>query len=1071
LLQAYPTGTGEYLRVLITAATDLQADLMIVPWEVLESTDTKQGLPLGERLSVLRVLLPDQTPCEPLLAGESLRVAILWANPFNDIPGLNEHLQELKTFFDDHPGELALIGPIELTGIVSARESLAEERPHLVYHIGHAVQERGQAVQMVIGPQGSPRHCGVEEFRLLLQQIGPPRLVLLNACATAVGLEQNPYLGAALNFAQQIEAVITMQTMVPARAAEQFAAQLFRDLSNQKGLAESVKRGRLAIQKGEGFCDQPGGSFTPFIPVVLQRTRQDNLFSIDTPAREVAYLLTLLRQRIERIDFYMERAHDKQVRDLLQNPWSAPRVTVITGPSGSGKSTSLRRQISALLTTDNYRAGRRWLYYETSTAPLSARSLEQHIHQLLVSFAGEFPITGGLRNQFVNRRHARPEDALAVFANWLHEEAQEGKNYCVCLDGLPSELASMLAERASRVLTDAGALIILAEAPKLAPKLPIRVLSTQWMNEGEVREALRHKGRPVDAQSVETIVRFSNGLPYFVTGYLRRGALPAGQPHDLAEDFVKALQPGLKENQVEALCFAAMCRTPIPRTILEKLYSRDALQELSTNLNLLGATQGDCYQIPEALREYFSILPTLDRLTLHQNALDEFYTTAEAADGAHHGMTVASVTRWYREALHHALSIAQLFGLEQRDRALEALDVARTIAELLHGRYLGEADEIGAGRAMWEDFRQTAYSLDCFDDRSSDARYAECLMRVSEYEEAEALLEAVADSSELDRILLMVLFLRSNLIKERGRSGELELRIELLNQALDVAKKLYETDDNKRWVKQQIASLEHSLGNALGYGRHARPEAALSHLESAQKLFEELGSPLQFRTVSEGIEIRRYNEELSEEARKKAIATLKQNLRSLITREMRYDAILHLYELGRLESEPASRAFWFQQAHARAANSYAPLTWHAAINWRISQVEGRLATFDEIAPHVEQYAADLSTWSNHAWSRRTRRKALHFLAEHYLISGQFEKAYSAARECFQVVQLIADRGEGQKDPDERHKVARLYGSTALRCGRLAEAREAARVLAADKGIDPANMGSMDAHELDSIFRS
>src|SRR5262249_15789811 len=160
------------------------------------------------------------------------------------------------------------------------------------------------------------------------------------------------------------------------------------------------------------------------------------------------------------------------------------------------------------------------------------------------------------------------------------------------------------------------------------------------------------------------------------------------------------------------------------------------------------------------------------------------------------------------------------------------------------------------------------------------------------------------------------------------------------------------------------ANLEHTLGNVLGYGEHAKPAEALQHVREAQRLFEELGDAQQFGEIAELIEIRRYNAErdngrFTEQERREAIETLQANYRRLITGAMRAEAIRHLYELGRLETDASKQAEWFEQAYRRAGDGYAPWGQHAAIRWRMAQIEAGLVAFDSVASELKGYAEKL----------------------------------------------------------------------------------------------------------------
>lgn len=174
MAEMYPAEQDDWLRVIVTASKNLQATMMAAPWEVLELAHINQAVPSYERVSVVRVLFTEIPPAQPTPAGETLRVAVTWANPRKDIPGLDEHLDDVRNLARDHPRELDIIGPIEFTSVESVLDQLADRHPHVCYHIGHAEQSAGQKVRLVIGSSAAPADCDVEIFRELLHRIGPP---------------------------------------------------------------------------------------------------------------------------------------------------------------------------------------------------------------------------------------------------------------------------------------------------------------------------------------------------------------------------------------------------------------------------------------------------------------------------------------------------------------------------------------------------------------------------------------------------------------------------------------------------------------------------------------------------------------------------------------------------------------------------------------------------------------------------------------------------------------------------------------------------------------------------------
>jgi tetratricopeptide (TPR) repeat protein len=1024
----YPTEPEDYLRVVMTCSDDLQAKFMTVPWELFELTGIKHTLPMFERLSLVRVLNVHAPPSEPTPAGDTIKIAVTWANPDDDIKGLDKHLENIRKLGTDYPRELSVLDAVEFTSMKSVRDAFFDQHPHVFYHIGHASQSSKRKVVLRIGPKGAPSEFDVEQFRSLLQVLGPPRLLLLNSCATTIGYSMNPYLGAALTCAAQIEAVITMQTMVPAASAMHFAIGLFRSLASGKGLADSMKRARLSIQRHETLAPVDGPSLTPFIPVLLQRTRLDSLFTVDISKREVRYLLALLKQQLERVEPYLERDQDPVIKQILISPTAGRRVTVVHGATGTGKSTSIRRIVFDLLTEDAFRAGHYTLYFEVQFQDLPSLDRDQRVVSLLVSLANLSPLTLGLKKQIAAARPRTAGEAIALLVTWLQEEHDYGREYSICLDNVPSDLVLEIAQPLSNILTDTGKFLLVTDDTDTKSPTSINLIAVQTMTNKEVEAALVRQQLSAEPESVNRILELSNGLPFLVAGYLRLPEYSLQKVDDLAEAFLRNVASALSEEEMEVLNFVSFCDISVPTPIVRKLAHGSTLAALEEKKKLLMRSEAGSYHVPTILRNALQQRFESKAVQTHQELFDRFNEAAEEKEDSKDEITFQLASRWLRESLRQGLSIMRRLGPEE---AWQAWEATRDVANKLHWRYLTEGDDVGTATAMWQEYREVTNSLGLYDDRSSDTRYAECLMRLGQYGEADSLLEAVASSNEVDSIQLDALFLRSNLIKERGRRDEFPLRIELLRAALDVAHELGPPDVESGWIKQQTASLEHTLGNALGYGQNAKPDEALQHLAVAQRVFEELGSPLQFRTAAEQIEIQRYNHLLSEEQRQAAIATLETNTRRLLGRAMRYDAIRHFYELGRLEIQPEKRARWYEQAFKLAGNSYQPMNWHAGIKWRICQLEANLVQLQDMAEDLERLLLKLNTWTSNAWSRRVRRDAWQFLARAYQEKGDPEKALSASSQAWQAVMDISKVGQGQNDMVERKRIGAFHGLLAL----------------------------------------
>jgi len=1046
----YAASTSDRLRLVITATDELQVDMMKTPWEIIESFNSTLALPYGERLSVVRVLQSDESD-PPTPAGDRLRIAVLWANPRQDIKDLNNHLAELTKIGSDYENEISLLEPVEFRDPAQVIAAVRGQYPQVVYHIGHAEQRAGQKVHLLIGAAGQPQEYDVEKFRALLQTIGPPRVLLLNSCAAMVGYELNPYLGAALSCAEQIDGVIAMQTVVPQRAAMQFAKAFLRSLANGNGMADSVKRGRIAIASGEEFRVNGPPTFKPYIPTLVQKTDQDRPLIVDLDGRELRLLLNKIRQYLVRVDPCLKRAHDEPLRKLLENPSADRRVSLVTGPSGSGKSTSVGQLILELLTEDRYRKGERCLYYEVpESVSLVSDQIERQINLLFLSFAKRFSDqTGSLVNQLKNALQNTPDSAIPLVASWLDEEEKLGKKYCICIDNVPATVATEIAQRASTII-NGGYLMLIGNQINVPASLPVNQLSIGLMTAEEISRAAEDAKLQTSTELIQVILQYSGGFPYFVAGWMHRAFSPQQDwdPEALARVFLESHESTLTDEKKVILSFAAFCNVPIPRAILAQDTEIENVEALVTE-RLLLAVGEDAYQVPEALREYLiSLAEDWQKSNIHEVAFNRFAIPADAGAESFEENRFQLVTEWYREAFRHALSVAELNREEEPDKTVEFLNYAQETAQTLHDRYLERWDQVAEATSLWEQYRAVAFSMERYDDRDSDIRYADCLIRIGHYDQAEEILEPIASGDEQDGTRLLALFHFSNLIKDRGRTNERSKRVELLRQALTLAAQLKDGDVDQEWLQDQTAALEHSLGNALSYGKDERIADAIHHLTRANHLFEKIGSRMQVRTISELIEVKRYKGLLSTAERQEAIKKLLALRQTLVTRDMRYDAILISYELGRLEDDPSASAAYYKWATEKAGNSYEPLNLHAAIHWRVNQVAAGEKTFREVALLLEEYVAQVVRWQERAWSRRIWRNTALYLAENYLKESNHEQALRWITNSWEAVEAVANSGAGRRDEEKRHQIGIRYGRLLLQANKVEEAREIAQKLSA-----------------------
>jgi hypothetical protein len=145
-------------------------------------------------------------------------------------------------------------------------------------------------------------------------------------------------------------------------------------------------------------------------------------------------------------------------------------------------------------------------------------------------------------------------------------------------------------------------------------------------------------------------------------------------------------------------------------------------------------------------------------------------------------------------------------------------------------------------------------------------------------------------------------------------------------------------------------------------------------------------------------------------------------------RSMREDAVRHLYQLGRLEKEPAEKAAWFRRASERAAGSFSPLDLHAELHWKLIELSMGKDTQAEALAIVEK----LRRWPEDSWTLRVRRNALRDLADHALAHGDEATGVEWLQEALSIARHFQENGESRRDADERVALERKGEAHGLR---------------------------------------
>jgi len=964
---------------LFVTATDPQP-LLATPWEVL--AETHGDLQLEGNVNVIRsVPVTGVRPNDDI--GASLRVLVTWADPSGNITTLPCHRKWIEALPKASDSAVA-VEMVELTDCAAVANAAKAFRPNVVYHVGHASQlTDDDDVVLRIGPRNQEKLLTAAKYVEFLNEIRPCILVL-NACSTITGRSLSPYIGIAQKCLEACESVVCMQAKVSIGAAKRFGERLLMELANGQPLSRSVQLGRLQMVAGQKIGQRAVPLFTKFIPVHLTRERGDPAFDVNIEQRDRLRSRKRLEEKIERVSPLLPRAIDGDVDELLVH---GRGVAIITGPAGSGKSTTIRGRIAALLATQS---SSRFLYISAKDF-LWTSAPEHRIRQLLDRLVQEYRwLTTSLAQMLGEQSVDASARALSDLATWLAEEARANRRDVIVFDDLPDEVAAELASRGARSI-DAGFVIAIARAPLVSPGVVARI-DLAFMTEAEVGSA-------------DVLVR-TGGMPYFVAAAMR------GEPLDGSR--LDARIEAASEEELHVLRLAGWSGIALPRQWLTTIGSAVAIDALVASHLLLESA--DRMATPEVVRDRVRAAFSGDQPALRKELfafLDRI--SHETAAGPLERMFAIAAKL---EAMQQALEVAQL----SQDEAW--LDRAADLAWELHEHYLREAGDALSAKAMWDQYREIAGQLGHELDPDVDTMYAEALAGVGSLTAADDLLDAVIDTGTADELQVRALLLRSNVLKRIGGHGVFDERVALLEEAVTIASTLVTKDAANEDLQLLLGNVEQSLGNALGYGAQARVPEAEQHLNRAARIFEQLGDLRAYRARGEIIEIRRYNDLLTEEARLDAIRVVREQLEQLVTRDMRRDAVLHLYELGRLENDPTARAQWFRRAWQRTDGDFSPLDLHAGLQWKLCELA---SGHDAVEEDVAQFAERLARWREDSWSLRLRRDALATLAERAASRGEGELAATRRAEALRIARHFQETGESRRDREAREALEHQGG--------------------------------------------
>ncbi|MEA2329762.1 MAG: hypothetical protein QOE68_4721, partial [Thermoanaerobaculia bacterium] len=918
-----------------------------------------------------------------------LRLLILYADPAGNIAELPTHIAALNNFVAAND-EMLEVKVLEFRTAKNVRQDSTGFDPHIVYYIGHGSQSGTEQAHLLVD-YGTG--IDITAFAALLHQLGAPRVVILNACESFAGSALDPYLGAALRLSPQFDFVVAMQMKEPIPAATNFAAAVLAVIARGDGLAAAMAAGRTAM----AAVAESDFEVTPYIPVLMQRTRQDVPFSVDAGEYERVRLRNLMASRLELID-QMPRVQDAEIRRVLTGG-GKHHVSFLTGPRECGKSTAVRGVLNSLLNDDEIRERKRYLYFSVKHLP-PTQNLANDVAHVLETFARDCgAFTRLLLTSLSEATKANPDASpLSTLATWLELRARSGYQFVVVLDDLDPAVAAEIATRAG--LIKAGHLMVITDANRLQDGSLVERLTLDPMTNQEVTDA----SPEWDEERVRQVVAETGGMPRLVAAAKRAKTVGAN------------LLPPPGTDERDALHLVAMSDLPLPAEVAAILGLDDAVLKGSVAAGFVSHATDGALTLPPPIREDLLGSLTVDQDVELRRKLASAYEAVAYSEQTG-GFRRARVVSLYREALRQRVLILE--SSDADPSAEETLEDARDDLFELDYQLLEEGDEPAEAIVLWNLFRKAAAPFD--DDRETDARYARLLQRRGSIAEADDILRQWTKSGPADVLQIRILLAHDEVLHDLGRDPK--ERLELIERARATFETLQSMGAvKKRELAEFEAMIEQAYGNALGYGEDAKPEEAVQHLDRAVWIFESVRDYRAESAYSDKIEVARYNGILRDNDRAEAIDRIRRGTDALVARSVQLDAINRFYELGRLASDPAERAKWFHAAYERAGDGYSPIRWHAAIHWKCAVVDAKQRTLAEVTPEILTLCDELKAWNENAWSRRVLRDALHFLAKRHGDAGAVEQQRQFLLQCREVITLIERNRERRGDAAVRAAV-------------------------------------------------
>lgn len=243
---AQQEGKGLRLKLRLTAP-----ELLALPWELLYDPRPAEFVCLTRQTPLVRYLAVPQ-PLTALAIARPLRILGMVASPQGmaklDLAGEQARLATALAPLQQH-------GLVELHWLAGQtwrdlQQALQSGPWHVFHYIGHAqaatIASEGELV--LADEAGEIRPLSASELARLLADQPSLRLVVLNACQSASGNEQQPFSSLAARLVQRgLPAVIAMQSAITDEGALEFAQSFYGAVANQWPVDAALSEARKAM--------------------------------------------------------------------------------------------------------------------------------------------------------------------------------------------------------------------------------------------------------------------------------------------------------------------------------------------------------------------------------------------------------------------------------------------------------------------------------------------------------------------------------------------------------------------------------------------------------------------------------------------------------------------------------------------------------------------------------------------------------------------------------------------------------------------------------------------------------